>query len=311
MAGFRGIRVMKTYLITAAAAALMMASLTAGGASAQSTTTFADISPVQHSDSAKNPDGKTTNVQWVNGKSFTGGGLNTSTDQFSFGTLSSAPATSAVMYSVQFPNEGNDGNPAAHPGGAPIDFSFVGLGALLDAAIDNVPATMDFQATTTDGATKSGSTYLEDLTGSFAIYSTAPITIGTTTYATGTLLLGATFGDLAVDGRGNTFGGGSDNISDDGDTMDLYSQVVNFSGVNPVDNSEAFSFAATGLSALIARAAAGDAIESVAMTMSGNVASNPLPTVNATPEPASWALMIVGVGAVGGMMRRRRQPVVA
>ena len=29
-------------------------------------------------------------------------------------------------------------------------------------------------------------------------------------------------------------------------------------------------------------------------------------TFSATPEPASWALMIVGFGAVGATMRRRR-----
>jgi hypothetical protein len=34
-------------------------------------------------------------------------------------------------------------------------------------------------------------------------------------------------------------------------------------------------------------------------------------TLTAVPEPASWALMIFGLGSVGGMMRRRRTAVVA
>lgn len=33
------------------------------------------------------------------------------------------------------------------------------------------------------------------------------------------------------------------------------------------------------------------------------------PPVTAVPEPASWALMILGFGTVGGMMRRKRQAV--
>ena len=33
--------------------------------------------------------------------------------------------------------------------------------------------------------------------------------------------------------------------------------------------------------------------------------------INAVPEPATWAMMLLGFGAVGFAMRRRRQPVMA
>jgi hypothetical protein len=38
----------------------------------------------------------------------------------------------------------------------------------------------------------------------------------------------------------------------------------------------------------------------------GNLSADPAPPVNGIPEPTSWALMILGVGAIGGVMRRRR-----
>jgi len=31
-------------------------------------------------------------------------------------------------------------------------------------------------------------------------------------------------------------------------------------------------------------------------------------TVTAVPEPASWAMMMIGFGATGAMLRRRRAP---
>lgn len=33
--------------------------------------------------------------------------------------------------------------------------------------------------------------------------------------------------------------------------------------------------------------------------------------ITAVPEPATWSMMIVGVGAAGGMLRRRRRLVAA
>ena len=33
---------------------------------------------------------------------------------------------------------------------------------------------------------------------------------------------------------------------------------------------------------------------------------NPVSSVGAVPEPATWAMMIVGFGLVGGALRRRR-----
>ena len=45
-----------------------------------------------------------------------------------------------------------------------------------------------------------------------------------------------------------------------------------------------------------------------AAAMSGNITIH---QVNAVPEPATWAMMLLGFGAVGMVLRRRRRPVLA
>ena len=45
-------------------------------------------------------------------------------------------------------------------------------------------------------------------------------------------------------------------------------------------------------------------------TQGGNVTTFSA-TTTAVPEPATWALMLLGFGGIGMAMRRRRQPVLA
>jgi hypothetical protein len=52
-------------------------------------------------------------------------------------------------------------------------------------------------------------------------------------------------------------------------------------------------------------------LQSQEFAPNGNFSADPEPTINGVPEPAAWALMMVGVGAVGGMVRRRRVPLAA
>jgi hypothetical protein len=68
--------------------------------------------------------------------------------------------------------------------------------------------------------------------------------------------------------------------------------------------SHTFSFKATGANATLTFASDED-------TAYGPALDNVSITSGAVPEPATWALMIVGFGAVGATLRsRRRQAIV-
>ncbi|MFL5296277.1 MAG: PEPxxWA-CTERM sorting domain-containing protein [Phenylobacterium sp.] len=66
-----------------------------------------------------------------------------------------------------------------------------------------------------------------------------------------------------------------------------------------------FSFALTGATPSASQTTGG-AIGSFVATGSGNFSATPVARV---PEPASWALMIVGFGGMGAALRRRRTKV--
>jgi hypothetical protein len=47
------------------------------------------------------------------------------------------------------------------------------------------------------------------------------------------------------------------------------------------------------------------------LAVAGNISGNATFTAAAVPEPATWAMMLVGFGGIGFAMRRRRRPVLA
>lgn len=83
-----------------------------------------------------------------------------------------------------------------------------------------------------------------------------------------------------------------------GSTITFTSDFLNFSQVIEKDFSFSFSGSAPTFSAPI-----GSSSRNLAFSGTGTFASNPPPSV---PEPASWALMLVGFGALGASMRARK-----
>lgn len=122
--------------------------------------------------------------------------------------------------------------------------------------------------TTADAPTGAGSTLVTAISGTF---NNAAIT---------TLLAPASFG-----GNDNLlFPGGAQFVSGNGITFQTGSSTWNLY-YSPANRTY------TILSPTVVRQ---------------NVALSVMPAASAVPEPAAWAMMIVGMGLIGGVLRRRR-----
>jgi hypothetical protein len=179
-------------------------------------------------------------------------------------------------------------------GATPVSMYFSEMGAT-GSSINTITADLTFSASaaTTPG-TGFGEIGADPLTGTFDLTLVAPLTIGKTTYATGTTILSGSFADASYSG---TIGGTTANIG--ADITDLSSGILKFQS----GTQSTLSFEVNSLAAALT-----DPLNSSDKgTLGGSFASNPLGTfAAAVPEPTSWALMLVGVGGVGGALRRRR-----
>ncbi len=179
-------------------------------------------------------------------------------------------------------------------------FSFLdpSLGALA-----LLPAVFSIDATVADGTPASfnasaGTFTQAGLNGSFSFtYSGADTTLGGIHLVNGENLLSGVFNDAWIQGSG---GSGSTNMTiGNGGSATFTSAVKDFGNV--VAGSQEFALN------MIAKpgfhATPGKALDSFRATGGGNFAAG------SVPEPASWALMILGFGGVGALLRdkRRRQ----
>jgi len=174
-------------------------------------------------------------------------------------------------------------------------FSF--LEAPLFPDLFTVPVTFSYSATSTFGpATQDPETSLwaqQGLAGSFSyIYTGIPtLTFGSYSVATGANLLSGTFSNSWIQGGGHSGStnvavatGGVAHFTSDFDSFGSNAEFAyNLLGVTP-------SFGAAANRGLTSFTAYGNGTFSV-------------------PEPSTWALMIMGFGGVGAMIRRRRQGV--
>ena len=189
------------------------------------------------------------------------------------------------------------------PGAVQTEFTFLdpnlfGLGALA--------ASFRFDATATAGspAQRAGSFVYEPIvsgTFSFTYTGTIDLKRGGTVYRTGANLLSASFRGGTIAGQiGATSGSSTASSAVAGETIAYTSDVLDFSHTVEQDFALSLSSITRGLTAL-----PNQALRSFAATTTGSFSTDPAPVGSATPEPATWAMLIVGFGFVG--VSRRRQ----
>ncbi|HPU14635.1 MAG TPA: PEPxxWA-CTERM sorting domain-containing protein [Polymorphobacter sp.] len=192
------------------------------------------------------------------------------------------------------------------PGSATVQFTF--LQSVL-GALGPLSSSFSLAASSLTAATPVLSFLAQQpLTGSFAFTYTgaAPLTIGHTTYTTGANLLSATFTNGTIVGaRGGTSGTLSASTGA-GSIITMASDFLDLSGATNLDLAIGFS----AMSSPFGVTNAQSALNSFRTATGGSFGSDSAALTANIPEPASWALMVTGFGALGVALRRRRKHVV-
>ena len=176
----------------------------------------------------------------------------------------------------------------------PIEFSFVNNPAV--SSVHNLDATLLIYSSGVTATPAASSSDQKGVFGSFTINSVSDFFVGLTHYAAGTKLLAGDFssGEIAGIPPGSvgaalaaTVGGSVVHFSSDvAGAVKAHSfardLVLNLDAITPV------------LDAL-----PGKALKTFKANADGAFAQ-------AVPEPATWAMMIVGLGGIGAAVRRRR-----
>ena len=185
--------------------------------------------------------------------------------------------------------------------GAPVQFSFQTI-----PAMSNLQAILTFTGTVTDTpATTYGGQFLTQygLSGDFAFSyaGSTPFTYNGKTYSAGANLLSGAFSSGNLSGQVNASAGNVDDATSAGDVLDLKSDFVSFGS-----GDQSYSFSLTSIDPTLS-AIAGQSLGSFAGLGTGSFDA-PLSTLGGAggvPEPATWAMLIVGLGAIGALQRRR------
>lgn len=258
---------MSKFSMMISVAALALAMAAGSTASAA---TFVDFS--------KKPGSGTTNLRWIkSGGAGTGGHLITG------GGSATTAVGQDVIFNFQEPN-------------VLVALGLYGLQAkfLLDGTAVNSPA-----VTTADGWRQGG------VTGAFSFTLNQALTpqqiAASGCQNTCTNLLSGTFTNGIIKGLGDA---GSFTVSDlgAGQSVTFTSDFLLF----PTGGNQEFTLT---LGSVVGSPsvghAAGKALNTFKASTTGSFGSDPGPTAY-VPEPATWTMMIVGLGGAGAMLRRRR-----
>ena len=179
------------------------------------------------------------------------------------------------------------------------------------ANFGNLQSTFDFTATQAGPATTSPSGEITAaFDGSFSyVYSGPTTTMGAITLTTGELLLSGTFTNATFSGLTGASGAGLEDDSISG--MVTYASAIPTKDLPLEAKGQSFAMAFIDISPILAIQSSGNLRNFLAVgggTFSSDVSG---PGGGGTPEPATWALMLIGMGGIGAVVRYRSRRVPA
>jgi MYXO-CTERM domain-containing protein len=168
------------------------------------------------------------------------------------------------------------------------------------SAFGNLRSTFDFSARETAAASSGvigGVSYVTaPYSGTFDYFYSGPTTTkGGITLTTGELLLRGTFTNAAFTARAAASGGG---LADDGILGTVSYSSALPSSILPLGGNESFSLAFIDITPVLG-------LQNGFIRHFTAVGDGQFSSGGAVPEPSPWAFMLAGVGALGGVLRRR------
>jgi hypothetical protein len=192
-----------------------------------------------------------------------------------------------------------------------VEFSFINLGSIYDNTVKNVMANLTWTSASSSAAQSAyGLAIQPNNGGSFTITSTAPIKLGDITYAAGSVLLAGTYTGGALSGALGSTSGGFDvsSAAGSGGALTFTSSFVTFKNENSLDAALNFtSVIDNGKTnyGLNSDEYGVDALQSFKTDVGGSFSADPGPQTIGVPEPVSWAMLLLGMATIGGLLRRR------
>jgi hypothetical protein len=190
--------------------------------------------------------------------------------------------------------------------GASADTFFSFLTPTL-SSLANLPALFTLSATApaSDPAVAGlGQTAEQNLTGSFSFTYTGstPLVVGSHTYTTGANLLSGTFNGAEIIGPSNGSTGSVQDAILSGGSVSFTSDIAKFSPTG----DKGLSLALTSVLPFFG-ANPGNALSSFSAVSNGSFESDLSGGGGGIPEPATWAVMLLGFGAIGAAARNARR----